>query len=297
MENPAPTPAPEAHFDYIPAGFWIRGGAYTIDSFLVLLGQALLSLLLTFIGLPKALASLLAQLLGISYFVWMPVVNSGQTVGKMAAGIAMMRTDGSPLTYLRCLGRWAGYLLSGLPLGIGFLVAAFTDKKRALHDYITDTRVIYIREVGMGRKLAVILLGLILPMIIFVGLLAAIAIPKFAQLAQKSKEGAVLGNLGTLRSAVAIYYGDNSGKYPTQLVELSQKQLAQIPALQLRDHPAGAEVVAYDASVCDKGQVDPAKIRDTGQWGYVSDPQAPCYGAVFIDCSHANSQGKTWASY
>src|SRR5579864_1555923 len=48
-----------------------------------------------------------------------------------------------------------------------------------------------------------------------IGILAAIAIPQFANLVAKSQEGATKGNLGTLRSALSIYYGDMEGWYPT----------------------------------------------------------------------------------
>jgi len=35
---------------------------------------------------------------------------------------------------------------------IGYIMAAFTDKKRALHDYIASTRVIYPEPVGTGGR-------------------------------------------------------------------------------------------------------------------------------------------------
>src|SRR6185503_6331222 len=50
-----------------------------------------------------------------------------------------------------------------------------------------------------------------------IGILAAIAIPKFADLVTKSKEAAVKGTLGALRSAISIYYGDMEGTYPVNL--------------------------------------------------------------------------------
>src|SRR5687767_666734 len=49
------------------------------------------------------------------------------------------------------------------------------------------------------------------------GILAAVAIPKFADLVTKSKEASVKGGLGAIRSAVSIYYGDLEGAYPTNL--------------------------------------------------------------------------------
>ncbi|MBI3565196.1 MAG: prepilin-type N-terminal cleavage/methylation domain-containing protein, partial [Elusimicrobia bacterium] len=50
-----------------------------------------------------------------------------------------------------------------------------------------------------------------------IGILAAIAIPKFAELIRKSGEGASKGNLGSIRSALSIYYGDMEGTYPAQV--------------------------------------------------------------------------------
>ncbi|MBP9699558.1 MAG: type II secretion system protein [Elusimicrobia bacterium] len=47
-----------------------------------------------------------------------------------------------------------------------------------------------------------------------IGLLASIALPKFANLIDKSREAALKGSLGSLRSALEIYYADNEGIYP-----------------------------------------------------------------------------------
>ncbi|HEY5039549.1 MAG TPA: type II secretion system protein [bacterium] len=50
-----------------------------------------------------------------------------------------------------------------------------------------------------------------------IGILAAIAIPRFAQMLEKSREGATKGNLGSIKSAASIYYGDQQGIWPTTL--------------------------------------------------------------------------------
>src|SRR5258708_10880139 len=47
-----------------------------------------------------------------------------------------------------------------------------------------------------------------------IGILAAIAIPQFANLVSKSQEGRTKANLGSIRSALSIYYGDTEGWYP-----------------------------------------------------------------------------------
>ncbi len=54
-----------------------------------------------------------------------------------------------------------------------------------------------------------------------IGILAAIAIPRFAQMLEKSREGSTKGNLGSIKSAASIYYGDIQGIWPTTLQSFS----------------------------------------------------------------------------
>jgi prepilin-type N-terminal cleavage/methylation domain-containing protein len=54
-----------------------------------------------------------------------------------------------------------------------------------------------------------------------IGILAAVAIPKFAQMLEKSREGATKGNLGAIRSAVSNYYADQQGWNPVTLDSVS----------------------------------------------------------------------------
>jgi len=50
-----------------------------------------------------------------------------------------------------------------------------------------------------------------------IGILAAIAIPRFGQMLEKSKEGQTKGNLNSIHSAASIYYSDQKGIWPTTL--------------------------------------------------------------------------------
>lgn len=65
----------------------------------------------------------------------------GQTIGKMIFGLRVVRTDGQPLSFARALARALGYLLSAVPLFLGFLWVAFSPGKRSWHDALTDTMV------------------------------------------------------------------------------------------------------------------------------------------------------------
>lgn len=64
------------------------------------------------------------------------------TPGKLAMGLKLLRADGSSLSAGRIVGRYFATFLSALTLLIGYIIAAFDDEKRALHDRICDTRVI-----------------------------------------------------------------------------------------------------------------------------------------------------------
>ena len=50
-----------------------------------------------------------------------------------------------------------------------------------------------------------------------IGILAAIAIPKFANMLEKSREGATKGNLSAINSGIALYVSDNQGLTPWTL--------------------------------------------------------------------------------
>ena len=69
-----------------------------------------------------------------------------------------------------------------------------------------------------------------------IGILAAIAIPKFADLINKSKEGATKGSLSSVRSAIQVYYGDNEGWFPIDslvVLTTNAKYLNEIPVAKL----------------------------------------------------------------
>ncbi|MDP2390202.1 MAG: RDD family protein, partial [Acidobacteriota bacterium] len=66
----------------------------------------------------------------------------GQTPGKRVAGIRVARPGGSPAGAVRAVGRNIFKLLSLFVLGLGFVIAAFTRQRRALHDMLGGTLVV-----------------------------------------------------------------------------------------------------------------------------------------------------------
>ena len=64
------------------------------------------------------------------------------TLGKMALGIRVTDLQGGRISFLRALGRYAGKFLSTAIILIGFVMAAFTARKQALHDLLANTLVV-----------------------------------------------------------------------------------------------------------------------------------------------------------
>ncbi len=64
------------------------------------------------------------------------------TPGKLALGLTICRRDGSPLSVGRIVGRYFALGLNTFTLGLSYLVVAFDDEKRGVHDYVCDTRVV-----------------------------------------------------------------------------------------------------------------------------------------------------------
>jgi uncharacterized RDD family membrane protein YckC len=60
----------------------------------------------------------------------------------MACKLKVVTADNDRVSYPRAFGRYFAEILSGLILLIGYIMAAFDDQKRTLHDRICDTRVI-----------------------------------------------------------------------------------------------------------------------------------------------------------
>src|SRR6266700_2721250 len=83
-----------------------------------------------------------------------------------------------------------------------------------------------------------------------IGILAAIAAPKFGSMLTKAKEGTTKGNLGALRGALNIYYADNQGVYPscatgansTVFNALMPTYIGNIPQVMSGLHPPISQV-------------------------------------------------------
>lgn len=74
------------------------------------------------------------------WFFW--TRRNGQTPGKFALGIRVIRADGSPLSDIDALIRAVGYHVSGILFGLGFIWALFDKRNQAWHDKMARTFVV-----------------------------------------------------------------------------------------------------------------------------------------------------------
>jgi uncharacterized RDD family membrane protein YckC len=160
------------------AGFWMRLGAYLIDSIAlwiigVILGVIISLLIIPFVSwqwpmspdhMPYSyfvgfhprwflypwLLSFLWLIIPAAYFICFWVLR-GQTPGMMALRIRLIRTDGSPVDWGAAALRFLGYIVCWITAGLLFLWIAFDSRKQGLHDKMADTYMVI-----LPRKRAVL---------------------------------------------------------------------------------------------------------------------------------------------
>ncbi|MBI3219303.1 MAG: RDD family protein [Bacteroidetes bacterium] len=148
------------------AGFWLRFVAVIIDGIIIgILQFVVLAPILAAIGIgvssdiangseADALAlvakitalfgtvGLIGQVVNVLYFSLMESSKFQATIGKLALGLIVTDMNGEKLDFVKALIRNVSKIVSAVILMIGYLLAAFTEKKQALHDMIAGTLVV-----------------------------------------------------------------------------------------------------------------------------------------------------------
>lgn len=147
------------------ANFWLRFAALLIDGFAFSFVFFILGFLLmggmffrmmagmetggyepTDADMMKFLISYFT-LIGVSivgqwlYFALMESSKYQATLGKMAVGIKVVDLNGNKISFGKATGRFFGKIISGAIFYVGYIMAAFTERKQALHDMMANTLV------------------------------------------------------------------------------------------------------------------------------------------------------------
>ncbi len=149
---------PAAFLGETPAGLGRRTGAFLVDNAVILLVLALFvagagvglylkgastAWLLSHLWAVDALLPffLLSAIISGTYFVsqqW----REGRTLGKRLFSLRVVTDEGETLSLPTSVFRWMGYLVSAVPLGLGFFWAVFGRDGLTWHDRLSGTRVV-----------------------------------------------------------------------------------------------------------------------------------------------------------
>jgi len=139
-------------------GFWIRFVAKFVDNIILGIVQWAIMIPTSMMMAPSMVqsgeqfpASGFMALMGFQVIIGISLPAAyntffigrfGATLGKMACRLQVVTPEGGRVSYARALGRFFSEMISSMILAIGYIMAAFDDEKRALHDRICSTRVV-----------------------------------------------------------------------------------------------------------------------------------------------------------
>lgn len=127
--------------------------------------------------------------------------------------------------------------------------------------------------------------------VLIILLLTLVFYPKFLDIIRKSNEATTRSNLAALRSAIAVYYGDNEGMFPSENIveELTGedgKYIKYIPKVYCPPYHNPSD------------EITTKPTGNSGKWAYqVEDSADRQAGEIWIDCDQKDSKGVVWNTY
>ena|SRR5581483_1516455 len=143
---------------------------------------------------------------------------------------------------------------------------------------------------GADRGQAGFTLVELMIVVAIVAILAAIGAVRYQSMVQKTREGTTKGNAASVRIALAIYYGDREGVWPTTLDpagwqnHLLSVYLDKMPEVALTQAGPSSQVSALAS-----GAVPTAP--GVG-WAYDSDK-----GRIYVNSNYNDSNGNSYTTY
>jgi len=139
-----------------PAGFWIRFLAAFIDGILTSIIAWIVAVLIndqnyfnnlnfssgnpSFYTTSEVLSNLIY---GVVFIIIFTASHFRGSPGKLICRIQVLNPDMTQISIPKSIGRYFARILSTIPLLIGFMMAGWNREKKALHDIIASTRVVY----------------------------------------------------------------------------------------------------------------------------------------------------------
>ena len=160
--------------DFDKAGFILRGAAYMLDSFLLILPMIFFALVF-----PNLDENVINAFLALGLLIYYIVATGlyGTTLGKRFFYLRVVRIEGGKVGLGKAFIReFIGKIISSLVFDLGFAWVLWDKDKQSWHDKIAKTYVVCEKPVGKGRKAIAYFIVLVLPVIAILGILAAIVL-------------------------------------------------------------------------------------------------------------------------
>lgn len=288
--SPSPWNPPQAKLgrddpdDPLYAGFWRRFAAHWLDLIIVYILMFVVGIVLGFAGAAIGAAAGIVSPFVILATVWLyfALMHSSArqaTLGKMAFGIKVTDAQGERISFLRATGRYFSTWVSSFLLAIGYLMAAFTSRKQALHDMMAGTLVVRsdappesvqggggTMRVTAGVFVVVLLLGP-LPVI---GIMAAVAIPAYQDYLSRSQLTESVSEARIARAAIEEHYArrqelpkslDEAGYRPASALVSRVSATLSGPTIEVRVQPAPAVAAGRNGAVLMRSPAPPAAFE------------------------------------
>lgn len=127
--------------------------------------------------------------------------------------------------------------------------------------------------------------------VLIILLVTLVFYPRFLDVLRKSNEATTRANLTALRSAIAVYYGDNEGVFPSEnivqeLIGEDGKYIKYIPEVYCPPYTNPTN------------EITTKPTGNSGKWAYqVEDSKDRQAGEIWIDCDKEDSKGVVWNTY
>jgi uncharacterized RDD family membrane protein YckC len=130
------------------SGFWRRLFAWLLDQLIVTVSiGVLIALIYVVAGINFVSQAFSLFCFIVAYWLYFSIQESGPTqatLGKRLLGIRVTDLQGERISFARSSGRNFAKIINWLTLGLGFILAALTHRKQALHDLMAGTQVLRI---------------------------------------------------------------------------------------------------------------------------------------------------------
>jgi general secretion pathway protein G len=150
-----------------------------------------------------------------------------------------------------------------------------------------------VKNKGLGGCAIAAIVGAVLLffMITIGGILAAVAVPKFAHMVKLAKMAQTKADSAEMKSAVSRYFSD-TGRWPESIDELVEKKyIEEIPAEKVTGSKT-VRVISTGIDVDIAADAEPSFIDGNGGWVYLSRS-----GEVYLNLKGEDEKGKAYWKY